>query len=104
MQWIEEEREELLCDQFGIGPGDIYRHMESTQWLLYAAGSIANLLHHKSLTFQLQNLRNRVRYGIKGELLELVQLKGVAVASARASCTKKGSSVSRTLTAPAWVT
>ena len=36
LQWIEEEREELLCDQSGIGPGDIYRHMESTQWLLYA--------------------------------------------------------------------
>ena len=46
-------------------------------------GSIANLLHHKSLTFQLQNLRNRVRYGIKGELLELVQLKGVGRVRAR---------------------
>ncbi len=83
LQWIEEEKEELLCDQFGIGPGDIYRHMESTQWLLYAAGRIADLLHHKSLTFQLQNLRNRVRYGIKEELLELVQLKGVGRIRAR---------------------
>ena len=83
LQWIEEEKEELLCDQFGIGPGDIYRHMESTQWLLYAAGRIADLLHHKSLTFQLQNLRNRVRYGIKEELLELVQLKGVGRVRAR---------------------
>ena len=83
LQWIEEEREELLCDQFGIGPGDIYRHMESTQWLLYAAGRIADLLHHRSLTFQLQNLRNRVRYGIKEELLELVQLKGVGRVRAR---------------------
>lgn len=83
LQWIDEEKEELLCDQFGIGPGDIYRHMESTQWLLYAAGRIANLLHHKSLTFHLQNLRNRVRYGIKEELLELVQLKGVGRIRAR---------------------
>ncbi len=83
LQWIEEEKEELLCDQFGIGPGDIYRHMESTQWLLYAAGRIADLLHHKSMTFQLQNLRNRVRYGIKEELLELVQLKGVGRVRAR---------------------
>ncbi|MBI5023513.1 MAG: DEAD/DEAH box helicase [Candidatus Omnitrophica bacterium] len=83
LRWIEEEKEELLCDQFGIGPGDIYRHMESTQWLLYAAGRIADLLHHKPLTFQLQNLRNRVRYGIKEELLELVQLKGVGRIRAR---------------------
>jgi len=83
LRWIEEEKEELLCDQFNIGPGDIYRHMESTQWLLYAAGRIADLLHHKSLTFQLQILRNRVRYGIKEELLELVQLKGVGRVRAR---------------------
>ena len=83
LQWIEEEKEELLCDQFGIGPGDIYRHMESTQWLLYAAGRIADLLHHKSLTFKLQDLRERVRYGIKEELLELVQLKGVGRVRAR---------------------
>lgn len=83
LQWIEEEKEELLCDQFNIGPGDIYRHMESTQWLLYAAGRIADLLHHKSLAFQVQNLRNRVRYGIKEELLELVQLKGVGRIRAR---------------------
>ncbi len=83
LQWIEEEKEELLCDQFNIGPGDIYRHMESTQWLLYAAGRIADLMHHKSLTMQLQHLRNRVRYGIKEELLELVQLKGVGRVRAR---------------------
>ena len=83
LQWIEEEKEELLCDRFGIGPGDIYRHMESTQWLLYTAGRIADLLHHKGLTFQLQNLRTRVRYGIKEELLELVQLKGVGRVRAR---------------------
>ena len=83
LQWIEEEKEEIICERFGIGPGDIYRHMEGVQWLLYAAGSIANLLHHKSLTFQLQNLRTRVRYGIKEELLELTQLKGVGRVRAR---------------------
>ncbi len=82
-QWIEEEKEELLCDQFGIGPGDIYRHIEATQWLLYAAGSIAHLLHYKQLTFDLENLKNRIRYGIKEDLLELIQLKGVGRIRAR---------------------
>jgi len=75
--WIEEEKDELICDQFNIGPGDIYRHVESTQWLLYAACAIADMLRKKSLTMKIENLKKRVRYGIKEELLELAQLKGV---------------------------
>ncbi|MDO8579959.1 MAG: helix-hairpin-helix domain-containing protein, partial [Candidatus Omnitrophota bacterium] len=83
LQWIDEEKEEMICDQFGVGPGDIYRHVESTQWLVYAAISIANMLHFKKLTFALEQLRNRIRYGIKEELLELVQLRGVGRVRAR---------------------
>ncbi|MCA9398254.1 MAG: ATP-dependent DNA helicase, partial [Candidatus Omnitrophica bacterium] len=82
-QWIEEEKEDVICDQFGIGPGDVYRHIDATQWLLYAAGTIAELLRKKSLTFELQDLRNRVRYGVKKELLDVVQLKGVGRIRAR---------------------
>lgn len=82
-EWIEEGKEELMCDQFNIGPGDIYRHVESTNWLLYAAQMIADLFQHKKLTLELQKLRNRVHYGIKEELLELVQLKGIGRIRAR---------------------
>ncbi|MBP9853443.1 MAG: DEAD/DEAH box helicase [Candidatus Omnitrophica bacterium] len=82
-QWIEEDREDVICDKFNIGPGDIYRHVESTQWLLYAATTIADLDRKKSLTFKLENLRLRVRYGIKEELLELIQLKGIGRIRAR---------------------
>jgi helicase len=82
-RWIDEDKEELMCDDFNVGPGDIYRHMESAGWLLYAAGMIAQLLHYKTLTFELENLRLRVRYGIKKELLELASLEGVGRIRAR---------------------
>jgi helicase len=82
-QWISEEKEETICDSFGIGPGDIYRHIESAQWLLYAAGLIAELFQYKNLTFTLGHLRNRIQYGIKEELLDLVTLKGVGRVRAR---------------------
>ncbi len=82
-QWIEEGKEEMICDQFNVGPGDVYRHVETVQWLLYAATNIAQLFHHKKLTFQLGNLRNRIRYGIKEELLELISLKGIGRVRAR---------------------
>ncbi|MGE0269113.1 MAG: DEAD/DEAH box helicase [Candidatus Omnitrophota bacterium] len=82
-QWMEEDRDDAICDKFNIGPGDIYRHVESTQWLLYAATTIADLYLKKSLTFKIDNLRNRIRYGIKEDLLELVQLKGIGRVRAR---------------------
>lgn len=83
-QWIEEEREDLVCEQFDIGPGDIYRYVESAQWLLYGASLIADMLMNKRAVFFLDDLRKRVRYGIKAELLELSSLKGVGRVRARA--------------------
>lgn len=75
--WIEESREEELCDGFNIGPGDIYRHVETVRWLLQASLIFAELFEFKKLTGLLGNLESRVRYGIKEELLALCRLKGV---------------------------
>ncbi|MEI6437549.1 MAG: DEAD/DEAH box helicase [Candidatus Omnitrophota bacterium] len=82
-RWIEEETEEDICERFDIGPGDIFRHTESAQWLLYSAQSIAEVFQFKKLTFFLEDLRNRVRYGIKEELLDLTRLRGIGRARAR---------------------
>ncbi len=82
-QWIEEESEEKICDDFNIGPGDIYRHTEAIQWLLYASITFAELFKYKKLTYLLSNLKNRVKYGIREELISLVQLKGIGRIRAR---------------------
>ncbi|NLE64752.1 MAG: DEAD/DEAH box helicase [Elusimicrobia bacterium] len=82
-RWMEEEEEEALCERFDIGPGDIFRHTESAQWLLYAAQSIAEVFRFKKLTFFLGDLQNRVRYGIREELLDLCRLKGIGRIRAR---------------------
>ncbi len=81
--WISEEKEDAICDSFGVGPGDIRRHIETAEWLLYAAAIIAELFHHKNLSFSLENLKQRAIYGIKEELLELVSLKGIGRVRAR---------------------
>jgi helicase len=82
-RWISEESEEDLCERFDIGPGDIFRHTESAQWLLYATQSIAEVFQFKQLTAFVEDLRNRVRYGIREELLNLTRLKGIGRARAR---------------------
>lgn len=82
-RWMQEEHEEYLCDRFDIGPGDIFRHTESAQWLLYSAQSIAEVFQFNQLTFFLEDLRRRVQYGIKEELLPLARLKGIGRIRAR---------------------
>jgi helicase len=82
-QWIEEEQEETICDQFNVGPGDIYRHTESNLWLLHAALTLSELFNFTNLTWPLAHLKNRVKYGIKEELTELTQIKGVGRIRAR---------------------
>jgi len=82
-QWLEEEKEEIICDRFNVGPGDIHRFVESMQWLLHGTGIIAELFKFRKLTFVLEDLKTRVQYGIREELLELVRLKGVGRVRAR---------------------
>jgi helicase len=75
--WIEEEKEDAICDRFSLGPGDIRRHIETAEWLFYAATILADLFKMKNEAFLLECLRKRIVYGIKEELLELVDLRGV---------------------------
>jgi len=88
-RWTDEEKEEAICDKFSIGPGDIRRHIETAEWLCYGASVIAELFKLKDEAFALECLRKRIVYGIREELLELVDLKGVGRVRAR-NLYKKG--------------
>ncbi len=79
--WIEEKTEEELYIDFGVGPGDLHRLVETADWLLYAAGRFAELFGLRLP--ELPRLRRRVRYGVKEELLPLVELKGIGRVRAR---------------------
>ena len=81
VNWIEEKGEEELYIDFGVGPGDLHRLVETADWLLYSAGRIADLLGLRLP--ELPRLRRRVRYGVREELLPLVELRGVGRVRAR---------------------
>ncbi len=76
-EWIREKGEEHICKRFRVGPGDIRRYVETTDWLLYSTGRIASLIDSPEVQAVLKQLRPRILYGIKSELLELVSLKGI---------------------------
>ncbi len=81
--WLEETYEDDIHEQFGVGAGDIRRKVNTAEWLLYAAHELASLFKAKPALKPLRKLRERVRYGVKEELLELVQLRGIGRVRAR---------------------
>ncbi len=82
--WIEEYSEKHLYENLGIEPGDMYRMIEVSDWLLYSMHSIADLLGKRSMLKDIEVLRVRVRYGVKEELIPLVMLEDIGRARARA--------------------
>ncbi|MCK4518737.1 MAG: DEAD/DEAH box helicase [Candidatus Omnitrophica bacterium] len=81
--WMEETKEDEICDKFPVGPGDIRRFIETAKWLLYSTEQLARLLKMETIIPLLQKLQTRVRYGIKEELLNLVSLKEIGRVRAR---------------------
>ena len=82
--WIEETTEKELSDKIGVEPGDMYRIVEVANWLAYSLYEVAKLLRRDDLMPELYNLRTRIRYGVKEELLPLVMLEGIGRVKARA--------------------
>jgi helicase len=82
--WINEHSERFILDRLGIEPGDLYRMIESADWLLYAMQEFAKSMNKVSVMSDITQLRIRVKHGIKEELLELVRIKDVGRVRARA--------------------
>jgi len=75
--WISERTERDITKDYDIGMGDIYRHVEAAEWLVYSASEVARVISAWRLVPSLQSLRARIRDGVLPELLELVSLRGI---------------------------
>jgi helicase len=81
--WITESTELSLSDSLGIESGDMHRMTENANWLSYCLREISKHVERSDLLQELGDLRNRVVYGIREELLDLVRVKGIGRVRAR---------------------
>jgi len=81
--WITEFTELSLSDSLGIESGDMHRMTENANWLSYCLREISKHVERADLLEELGDLRNRVVYGIREELLDLVRVKGIGRVRAR---------------------
>jgi helicase len=81
-EWMDEVPENDIVMGFGVGPGDIRNRVENGEWLLYSMREIARLFGNP-IVGRLNPLVLRIKYGIKEELLPLVNLRNIGRKRAR---------------------
>lgn len=82
-EWINESTEKRIYEKIGIEPGDIHRIVEVSNWLISSIFEIAKLLGRSDLLSVIFSLQNRIKHGVKRELVPLVQIKDIGRARAR---------------------
>jgi len=75
--WISEKTERDITERYNVGMGDVHRFVQSAEWLTYAAHEISRISNATSHIPFLNNLKLRLRHGVRSDILELVSLKGV---------------------------
>jgi helicase len=75
--WISEMTDKNITEQYNVGMGDVHRFVQSAEWLTYATSEIARIVNAPDHIPTLHNLRSRLRYGVKSNILELVSLRGI---------------------------
>lgn len=83
-EWLRETGDRELGDRLGVEPGDMHRIVEVSEWLAYSLYEVAKIMRREDFLPELYNLRIRIRYGVKEELLPLVALEGIGRVRARA--------------------
>lgn len=81
--WISEQDEEFLLEEYNTRPGELRSKIDIADWLLYATEEISKIMHYQSLIKEIVKLRLRLKYGVKEELLPLVRLENIGRMRAR---------------------
>ena len=74
----------MISNKVGVEPGDMHRMVENGGWLTYSLYEVAKLLKREDLLTEIHNLRSRIKYGVREELIPIVALEGIGRVRARA--------------------
>lgn len=74
--WINEVNEREITERYRIDPGDIRSLVSIAEWLCRCCLQVGGLFN-RSHARKLQTLEERIREGIKGELVEITRIRGV---------------------------
>ncbi|MEM3781868.1 MAG: DEAD/DEAH box helicase [Candidatus Micrarchaeaceae archaeon] len=79
--WADEKQERDIIAEYGTTPGALYSKVTNADWLLYSSIELAKLIGVS--VAKLHEMRVRVKYGVRKELLDLIRLEQVGRVRAR---------------------
>jgi len=83
LSWMDEKEEAAIFEEFQITPGELHNKLEIADWLFYSLLEIAKILNFQEIASYLKKIRIRLSYGVKEELLDLVNLHYIGRLRAR---------------------
>ncbi|MDB9281244.1 ATP-dependent DNA helicase [Halorubrum ezzemoulense] len=83
--WANEVDEDRIAERYGVGPGDIRGKVDTAEWLLRAAETLARDVEgiDGDTVVQVREARKRLEYGVREELLDLAGVRNVGRKRAR---------------------
>ncbi|MDV7350683.1 ATP-dependent DNA helicase [Halorubrum distributum] len=83
--WANEVDEDRIAERYGVGPGDIRGKVDTAEWLLRAAETLARDVEgiDADVVVQVREARKRLEYGVREELLDLAGVRNVGRKRAR---------------------
>lgn len=81
--WLNEKDEEFLLKKYNARPGEIHYKLNIADWLLYSTYELTKILNYKKMLKEILKIKERMKYGVKEELLALLKLKGIGRVRAR---------------------
>ena len=83
--WADEVDEDRIAERYGVGPGDIRGKVETAEWLLRAAETLAADVDgvDGDAVLAVRRARKRVEYGVRERLLDLAGVRNVGRKRAR---------------------
>ncbi len=82
LKWINEVSEQELLETHNIRPGELRSKLQIITWLSYSAIELAKIIRPEKVDW-LKEIDLRLQYGVKHELLNLVQIKHIGRKRAR---------------------
>jgi helicase len=83
--WVNEKSEDFVLENYGMAPGLLRIKLDTAEWLSYAWSEMMPYLkvNSPSLNQEIQNVKIRIKHGVKEELLPLVAVRGIGRVRAR---------------------
>ena len=82
-KWVNEADEEEILKEFGVSPGILRGLLSIGEWLAHSLSEIAKVAGNGPLSIYGLKMELRIKYGVKEELIPLVELKGIGRKRAR---------------------